>query len=365
VDPLRVIAAALGTLIVVLTLRSATKTFIVPRGRSEIVTSAALEVTMALFRPFMPNRVRFARRTTALALFAPIALLVMYALWLGLMSAGFALVYWADGVSPLASALALSGSSLFTLGYDAPSGGLTMLGTIVEAGIGLFLIALLIGYLPTIYSTFREREAVVASVAARAGTPPSGVGMLVHYEYLGGWGAIFDAWPSMESWFAQVGESHRAITLLPFYRSLDADRHWVTAAGASLDAAALTVSTIDDDATTRGARLLLHAGSHVLWEIAEHLALQPGPRPPDWPPTEREMPTAVTVTRAEWEEGRTSLAAAGIPVKEDVDAAWEEFRGLRAQYDRSLVLLAAVLYAPPAPWVAVVKRPALHFVRFR
>ena len=364
-DPLKVVAAVLGTVIVLLTLRSATKTFIVPRGRTEIVTNVALELTTALFRPFMPNRVRFARRSTALALFAPIALLVMYTLWLTLMSAGFSLIYWADGVSPLPAAMALSGSSLFTLGYDAPAGGLTMLGTIVEAGMGLFLIALLIGYLPTIYSTFRERESVVASVAARAGSPPTGVGMLVHCQYLGGWEAISDAWPRMEAWFAQVGESHRAITLLPFYRSLDADRHWVTAAGSSLDGAALVVSTVDGDATTRGARLLLHAGSHVLWEIADHLALQPGPRPLGWPPTVREAPTSITVTRAEWEAGRTKLAEAGIPVKPDADAAWAEFARLRAQYDTSLVLLAAVLYAPPTPWIAEVKRPPLHFVRFR
>jgi hypothetical protein len=235
----------------------------------------------------------------------------------------------------------------------------------VEAGIGLFLIALLIGYLPTIYSTFRERESMVAAVAARAGTPPSGVGMLVHFQYLGGWEAVADAWPPMEGWFAQVGESHRAITLLPFYRSLDGDRHWVTAAGASLDSAALVVSTVDGDATTRGARLLVHAGSHVLWEIADHLALRPGPRPADWPPTAREVPTAVSVKRAEWEEGRARLMDAGIPVKADADAGWTEFARLRAQYDRPLVLLAAALYAPPAPWIAKVARPSLHFVRFR
>jgi hypothetical protein len=139
----------------------------------------------------------------------------------------------------------------------------------------------------------------------------------------------------------------------------------VTAAGASLDGAALVVSTVDDAATTRGARLLLHAGSHVLWEIADHLALRPGPRPLDWPPTDREAPTSVTVTRAAWEAGRARLAAAGIAVKADADAAWAEFSQLRAHHDRSLVLLAAVLEAPPTLWIAEIRRPPLHFVRFR
>jgi hypothetical protein len=365
VEPLKVLAAVVGALVVALTVRSATKTFIVPRGRTEIVTNTSLELTAALFRPSMSNRLPFVRRSTALALFAPVALLVTYALWLLLASIGFSLIYWADGVTPFPQALALSGSSFFTLGYDAPAGGLTMLGTIVEAGLGLFLIALLIGYLPTIYSAFREREAVVAAVAARAGTPPSGVNLLVHHEYLGGWDAVAEVWPTMEAWFAQIGESHRAITLLPFYRSLDADRHWVTAAGASLDGAALAVSTVEGDVATRGARLMLHAGSHVLWEMADHLALRPGPRPADWPPSPRGVPTELTVTRAEWEEGRAALAAAGIPVKADADGAWAEFASLRAQYDRSLVLLAALLFAPPAPWIATVKRPPLHFVRFR
>ena len=364
-DVVRAAAVVLGSVLVFLTVRSATKTFIVPRGRTEIVTNISLELTAAVFRPFLSSRVPLLRRTTALALFAPVALLVTYATWLCFVSIGFSLIYWADGVVPMSKALALSGSSMFTLGYDAPAGGLTMLGTIVEAGIGLFLIALLIGYLPTIYSAFREREAVVAEVAARAGTPPSGVSLLVRYQELGGWEAVTDTWPTMEAWFAGLGESHRAITLLPFYRSLDDERHWVTAAGAALDGAALTVSTVDVGATTRGARLLLYAGTHVLWGIANHLALRPGPRPSDSPAAAEEEPATLTVTRAEWEAGRAALVAAGIPVKADADASWAEFARLRSRYDRSLVLLAVVLYAPPAPWVAQMERPPLHFVRFR
>ena len=371
-DPFKTVAVLVGAMLVLLTVRSAMKTFIVPRGRTEVVTNVSLELTMAVFRPFMADRIPFARRKTALALFAPIALLVTYAAWLALASAGFSLIYWADGVSPLSHAIALSGSSMFTLGYETPSGALTMVGTIVEAGLGLFLIALLIGYLPTIYSTFRAREVVVAEIAARAGTPPSGVGLLVRYEDLGGWETAAEAWTTLESWFAQIGESHRAITLLPFYRSLDDDRHGVAAAGASQDAAALVVTTVDgEDATRdgeraiRGARLLLRAGSPVLWELADHLALDPGPTPSEASPKGGEIPSAITVTRAQWDEGRTALATAGIPIRRDADAAWADFAQVRAQYDRSLVLLAATLYAPPTPWIARVAQPPLHFVRFR
>jgi len=42
-----------------------------------------------------------------------------------------------------------------------------------EGTIGLILVALLIAYLPTMYTAFSRREAAVTLLEVRAGSPPS------------------------------------------------------------------------------------------------------------------------------------------------------------------------------------------------
>ena len=60
-----------------------------------------------------------------------------------------------------------------TLGYV----GFDTLGvhlfSFTEATIGLMLVAMLIAYLPTMYSAFQQREAAVSLLEVRAGSPPN------------------------------------------------------------------------------------------------------------------------------------------------------------------------------------------------
>ena len=46
------------------------------------------------------------------------------------------------------------------------------------------------------------------------------------------------------------------------------------------------------------------------------------------------------------------MAAAGIPLLADRNAAWEAWRGWRVNYDTVLLNLARLVEAPPAPWVS-------------
>ena len=336
-DLLKVVAAVVGTLIVVVTLRSATKTFIVPRGRTEIVTNVALELTMVLFRPFMADRARFASRSTALALFAPIALLVMYALWLTLMSAGFSLIYWSDGVTPLLSAMALSGSSLFTLGYDAPAGGLTMLGTIVEAGIGLFLIALLIGYLPTIYSAFSRREVEIALLDARAGSPPTAAELLRRYCQCpphDGLDRIFHAW---ERWSAEVLESHLSYPVLSFFRSQHNNQSWLAALTTILDATALVMVGVEGIASEQ-AKMTFAVARHAVVDLSQVVLTRYDPLVADRLPPE------------ELVRLRQALSDKGLKLRAG-HAAEEKLAALRALYEPYVNALARSLLIVLPPWL--------------
>lgn len=100
--------------------------------------------------------------SSILAFYAPVALLLLLQTWLALVAVGFSAAYWGMGMTPWYAAFELSGSSLLTLGANrTDSFWLTIL-TFVEAAIGLILVALLIAYLPTMYSAFQRRELAVS-----------------------------------------------------------------------------------------------------------------------------------------------------------------------------------------------------------
>ncbi|MCU0504558.1 MAG: hypothetical protein MUE82_02095 [Chloroflexi bacterium] len=363
-------AVVAGVALVALTLRSAVLTFVVPRGQREVITGAVLEIVAACFRPFIHHRPpvvgRLVSRSAALALFAPACLLCFYAAWLVLTWLGFALMYYGFGTEDATAALRLSGSSLFTLGFSEPPSGGTTAAVLAEAGIGLFLVALLIGYFPTIYGAYQRREVVVTTLEERAGVPASGVSLLRHHEQMGGWSAVDGLWEEYEAWFADVGESHIAIEILPFYRSLADDRSWVNAACVILDAAALRVAAIDAPPPP-AARLVIRAGARSLWGIARHLGLDAGPKPAashagDDPALGTDA-RPVTVSRAQFDEARADLAAAGIPVVADPEEAWARFRELRGLYDRPVTVLAAVTSSPASPWIARIRPPRVRYLR--
>ena len=56
-----------------------------------------------------------------------------------------------------------------------------MMVSFTESAIGLFLLALLITYLPTINAAFSGRERGVTALAVRAGEPPSGIEMVLRF----------------------------------------------------------------------------------------------------------------------------------------------------------------------------------------
>ena len=79
----------------------------------------------------------------------------------------------------------------------------------------------------------------------RAGTPPSAIQLFKRYHRIHGLEKLDSLWTTWEAWFADLEESHTSLGVLAFFRSPQLHRSWMTAAGAVLDAASLTASTID------------------------------------------------------------------------------------------------------------------------
>jgi hypothetical protein len=250
-------------------------------------------------------------------------------------------MYWALGVPNWYEAFLLSGSSLLTLGFAKATDFWQLNLVFSEATFGLLLIALLIAYLPSMYSAFQRRAAAVSLLEVRAGTPPSAVEMLLRFNRIHGLDRLTDQWRAWETWFSDLQESHSSLPALVFFRSPQPDQSWITAAGAVLDAAALARSTVDIPQDFQ-ADLCIRAGYLALRHIADYFRIDYNPSPtPDDP---------ISITRAEFDAAYEHLADNGVPVLPDKDQAWRDFAGWRVNYDQVLIHLAKLVVAPPAPW---------------
>ncbi len=339
---IQVVVFVAGLVLALRALLSAVRTFVVPRGAYDQISSAEFRVFGRLFRAAARPGLGYERRDAIMALFAPIALFVLPLFLLALVLAGFAAMFWAIGPTTAEAAVRESGSALLTLGFAPVNGWPALILSVGEAAIGLILVALLIAYLPTMYTAFQRREAFVAKLDVRAGSPASGTELLIRFWSAGLPGALVELWTEAEAWFIDLEESHTTLAALPFYRSPRSSRSWVTAAGAILDGASLLRSTIDVPVEAR-ADLAITAGYAALDQIAAFFRIPTIARP-------ARAGDPIRVSRSEFDAAADELAAAGLPMRPDRDQAWRDFAGWRVNYEDALLRLSSLVLAPEARW---------------
>jgi len=338
----RIAAVVTGVALLLVTLGSAIKTIVVPRGYLTRITRTHFILLGKLFRRLASPSRPFAERDRIMSYYAPFGLLALPAVWVTLIIVAFTGIFWGTGVDPIGEAFVTSGSSLLTLGFVRPDGVGRVTLAFVEAGFGLAIVSLLISYLPTIYGSFSRREALVAMLETRAGLPPSPATMLIRYRAIGMLDYIDDdLFHPWETWFLELEESHTSQPALPFFRSPHPERSWITAAGCVLDCAALTASVLDDCGAIRGP-LTVRTGFLALRRIADVFGV---PYRADPAPTD-----PISVTRAEFDALCDELAAAGLVLRADRDQAWRDYAGWRVNYDDVLLILCGMVMAPPARW---------------
>jgi hypothetical protein len=265
---------------------------------------------------------------------------------------GYSLIYWGLGLHPtemqhmsfesVVFAIRLSGSSMLTLGFVGVDGLVQSLLTFSQAALGPVMIALLIAYLPTLYSAFSKREELVTMLEVRTGSPPTPTEMFRRVIRFAGFSELNQIWKNWEVWFSELEESHSSLPMLAFFRSQQPSRSWITASGVILDAAALQLSTLDLKENGYAA-LCLRAGFLALQRISGFFGIEynPDPKPTD----------PISITREEYDEVYDELAALNLfPLKKDRDQAWRDFAGWRVNYDAPLIALAQLVNAPYARW---------------
>jgi hypothetical protein len=343
----RVVAAVAGGLLVLTALSSVVGTLMVPRPVGSWLTRWVDKIVNGGFRLASDAIDDKGRRDRLLATQAPVILLGQLAAWLSISLLGYALLFWPFASPGISDAFTLAGSSMFTLGFAAPSGSVPAAIVFAAAATGLIIVTLQIAYLPTLYGAFNRRETEVALLNARAGVPSWGPELLARTHYaLGSGVSSIDTLPALyqqwERWAADVAESHTTYLPLVRFRSPRPLSSWVTALLAVLDSAALILVLSPEAAPTVPARLCLRSGFLCLNQIARAMDFDV--------PDESGPDARISLTYDDFLEAIARMKEVDFPIEREPEEAWPDFVGWRVNYEPAAFAVAAAVDAVPALW---------------
>jgi hypothetical protein len=226
-------------------------------------------------------------REQLFSIYGPLSLLLLFVVWAVLLTLSYGLIYFglhtpfSDPTHPvtalqrLRSCLYASGTTIFTLGLGdvLPITHTARLLMVLEAGTGLGFVALVIGYVPVLYTAFSNREIAVALLDARAGSPPTAAELLVRHNFSGGHHALTSLLVEWERWAATMLETHVSYPILCYYRSQHDNQSWLSAITAVLDTCALLITTVEGP-STRQAQLTFAIARHTLVDLGHVFHLE-------------------------------------------------------------------------------------------
>ena len=339
-----------GLALAIIILVDAFEAIILPRRvtRKIRVTRLFFRTTWAFWK-FVVGKISSRKtREALLGGYGPCSLLLLIAIWaLGLVlsfgmmqyAAGSAIDVHEPGHSGFAMDVYLSATTFFTLGLgDAvPRVPLARFLLAAEAGLGYGFLAVIVGYLPFIYSSFSRREVNISLLDARAGTPPTAGELLRRYSYAEGQEALRDLLAEWELWCAELMESHLSYPVLAYFRSQHDNQSWIASLTAILDACAL-VKTGIEGACERQAELTFAIARHAVVDLSQVFST-----PPRAPATDR-------LTAADLHQMRDTLASHGMKLH-DGEAADQQLLKLRSMYEPFVYSLATHLSQTLPPWI--------------
>jgi hypothetical protein len=343
------LAIAAAILLILSVLWDAFETIVLPRrvSRRFRLTRLFYQGTWKPWRAIGLRKPSGNARENFLSIFGPISILLLLALWaLGLVF-GFALLHWGlatpmdarAGLHGFAADLYFSGTTFVTLGLGdvAPLSGLGRLLTFVESGIGFGFLALVIGYLPTLFQSFARREVNISLLDARAGSPPTAAELIRRHAGEEGSAALTTLLQEWEIWSADLLGIQISFPVLAYFRSQHDNESWVGALTTVLDVCSLVIAGMEN-APKRAARLTFAMARHAVVDLAMIFHLHP-----HRPHEERLSPEDAKRLRA-------ALRDAGKPLREGADVD-ERLDRLRGMYEPWVNALSEHLLMPLPPWV--------------
>jgi Ion channel len=342
------LALIVGVLLVALVLQDAFEVMLLPRRvqRRWRFVRLYFKGLWWVWSAFGRLRSPGARRERLLSIFGPLSMALLFALWSGVLIFAFGLIQWAAQHQPghpapdLSDQIYMSGVTFFTLGYGdvVPHTGAARAVSVLEAGAGFGLIAVVIGYLPVLYQLFSRREAHVLQLDARAGSPPTAMTMLKRHAESGGLDRVDELLRTWELWGADLLESHLSYPMLAYYRSQHDDQSWLGALVAIMDVCTLVLIGVEDVHPLQ-ARMTFAMARHVCLEMARSLGVSSS--------------RAIDGERLSHEDFEALLQAF-----EDANLRWnggpdaeQTLSAIRATYEPVCVALGDYLLIPLPGWI--------------
>lgn len=287
-------------------------------------------------------------RQSVLVSFGPMSLLLLIATWAAMLVFGFGLMHF--GLSTLrdhsfADYLYFSGITFFTLGYGdlVPGDAWGRLLAVIEVGIGFGFLAVVISYVPVMYTSFSRRETLITLLDSKAGSDPSAGELLRRHGEGEAMESLVELLKDWEKWSAQQLEAYLSYPILSYYRSQHDDQSWLLSLTCILDTCSLIDLGFDGEAGKTWAKPLRFQAKatfamarHVIVDLAYIQGIPPVKQVFD------------RLGDRNWEILQSQLRKAGIPLRPNCHDALDE---RRAMYEPYVVALARDMYYQLPSWV--------------
>ena len=389
----RTAAGLFGIFLFVATTMSVMRTVVIPRTLRSFISDTVQRVVVGAFISVSKLRRTYQGRDGVMSWAGPSTILLQLGTWLVLFLVSFGLLTYSVGGRDVGDSLRQSGSSLFTLGFAAIDRANITVIDFAAAATGPVVVALMIGFLPSIYSAYLDREVTVTMLTSLGGEPAWGPEVLARAHMSGRLAELPQMYAEWAQWAARTRTTHVTYQILVWVRSARMSRHYLVAILAVLDAAALQAA-LSTKVHRREAYDLLLQGSQMLAVLFAYQRqgrnfrtslpfsgmvrgkVNPADvvNAPGWSrdalateiaayhdvaaalPREglsvlmKGFRAPLQITRADFDHAVALLQKAKFPIDRDLDEAWEEFQQTRRRYEFPALELTYLVDATPAPW---------------
>jgi hypothetical protein len=347
---MRLLAVLIGVILILVILWDAFETIILPRrvNRRIKLTGLFYSSFWVPWSAFIHYITAPKRRDKSLSLFGPLSLILLLIVWVLGLILGYALILWAIETDSAGAENAsfgmhmyLSATTFFTLGYGdvVPTSSWSRFISVVEAGNGFGLLAIVISYLPILYQAFSRREGSISLLDARAGSPSSAVELLRRHRAEDTFDDLNRLLSEWERWSAELLESHLSYPVLCYFRSQHDNQSWLGALTTVLDTCALVMVGVDG-APVWQARMTFAMARHAVVDIAQVFRTKPSPK----------QRCESRLSPSEFERIRKILAENGITLSGD-ERTEQRLTEFRAMYEPYVHALSEWLLMPLPPWI--------------